>query len=87
MSKYARTRKAICRISGLKEWPITRKQFKKNPPRTWKQDYKEFRKRCLFLKQLTGMSYKYYSHSGKAVFPPCQYKEALRLFTIWRLPL
>lgn len=44
MSKYSRTRKAICRIGHLKEWTITRAYFKKYPIETFREDYQRKRK-------------------------------------------
>lgn len=44
MSKYSRTRKAVCRIGCLKEWPITRAYFKRHPTRTFRETYQRKRK-------------------------------------------
>lgn len=44
MSKYSRTRKAICRISRLDYWIINRDTFKRLKTKTWKEEYKKHRK-------------------------------------------
>lgn len=87
MSKYSRTRKAICRVSNLSEWLVSRRGFKKASFETWKQSYKKFRKSCL-LERKFGLSCKYYSYlTGDYIFPPCKYDEARKHFILWKLPL
>ena len=78
MSKYARTRKAICRISNLENWSVSRSYFKRNPNEIWKQSYKKFRKECVRIKQFTG------STDFLRYYPPCKWKDALKHFPfIW----
>lgn len=87
MSKYSRTRKAICRVSKLKYWIVSRRLFKRYRIETWKQSYKKYRKNCLLNKQ-NGIETAAYSYlTGNSVFPPCKYKEALELFDMWKLPM
>lgn len=72
MSKYARTRKAICRVSKLSNWIVNREEFRKLRIKSWKESYKDYRK-LLFLSQAP---YKI----------PCKYKEALMKYPdIWNL--
>lgn len=44
MSKYSRTRKAICRISHLSYWIVNRSLFRQMKPRTWKDTYRRYKK-------------------------------------------
>ena len=73
MSKYSRTRKAICRISVLEIWPISRKKFNPLTQRTWKQDYKRYRK----------FSLKYYGKRTDTT--KLRYKDFIKIHpNIWR---
>ena len=83
MSKYSRTRKAICRISHLDYWIINRDTFKRLKTKTWKEEYKKHRKtKILFFGYNPSNAIAY---NGKKVKLPCKYKEALNLFVIWEL--
>ena len=82
MSKFSRTRKAICRIGKLNNWIITRGEFKKYPIKSFKVSYKELRKTCI------EDNTKFYSSVYKDyIKTPCKYKDALNAFTIYLLPL
>lgn len=70
MSKYSRTRKAICRISHLNVWIVSRSEFRKNPIKTWKQSYKAYKKRYIKL---------YGYNKGKLP----RYDIAIKKFIIW----
>lgn len=81
MSKYSRTRKAICCINRLNFWLVSRSYFKRQPIETMKESYR--RKRKEYLRRL-GMPPKGYSYiTGKFIPFPCKYKEALKQFIIW----
>lgn len=74
MSKYSRTRKAICRISHLNVWIVSRSYFKKVPSKTWKRSYREYKKSTI-------KAYGYNKYGLK------RYKDMLSDFIcIWRLP-
>lgn len=81
MSKYSRTRKAICRISRLEIWPVSRTYFRKYPSETWKQSYKKKRKKYLRICTYPPSGYSYIY--GKVIPFPCKYKDALKHFKIW----
>lgn len=83
MSKYSRTRKAICRISYLNYWIINRDTFKRLRTKTWKEEYKEHRKTKILFYGYNPSNL--ISYDGKIVKLPCKYKEALNMFTIWKL--
>lgn len=73
MSKYARTRKAICRISHLNPdyWPVSRSYFKKYSMQTWKQGYKKYKKAHI----------KFWGYN-KDKLP--RYDVAIKKYIIWR---
>lgn len=74
MSKYARTRKAICRVSMLSNWIINRSSFRKCPIKTWRESYKEYRK--YLVRNNFTLKYKF----------PCKYREALVKYPdIWNV--
>lgn len=83
MSKYSRTRKAICRISHLDYWIINRDTFKRFKPKTWKEQYKEHRKTKILFHGYNPSNL--ISNDGNRVKLPCKYKDALNMFIIWRL--
>ena len=83
MSKYARTRKAICRISRLEIWSVNREYFRKYPSETWKQSYKKKRKNYLRCCNYLPKGYSYIK--GKHITFPCKYKDALKHFIIWNV--
>lgn len=81
MSKYSRTRKAICRISRLEKWLVSRTYFRKYPSETWKQSYKKKRKNYLRCCNYLPKGHSYIK--GKQIPFPCKYKDALKHFIIW----
>lgn len=88
MSKYSRTRKAICRISRLDYWIVSRTEFKRSAReyKTWKQSYRYFRKSILDLRnRVPQFSGRIMTDKGYLALPPCKYDEARELFTLWRL--
>lgn len=76
MSKYSRTRKAICRISHLKEWIVTRTYFNvhKNQKQTWKQSYKKYKKEII----------KCYGYNRYNLPRYCDY---IKNNCVWNLPI
>ena len=76
MSKYSRTRKAICRINHLKIWIVNRWYFKRCHVRTMKESYK--RKRKEYLKYYGKLPEGYSYILGDYLPFPCKYKEALK---------
>lgn len=82
MSKYSRTRKAICRISGLNYWIIDREALKKQKYKTWKESYKKRRKVAILF---YGYNPPILFHNNKMVKFPCKYKDAIQKFEIWRI--
>jgi len=83
MSKYSRTRKAICRINHLDYWLINRNQFKRFRIETMKEQYKEHRKTKILFYGYNPFNLT--SNYGNRVKLPCKYKDALNMFIIWRL--
>lgn len=83
MSKYSRTRKAICRISHLDYWLIDKNSFKRFKPRTMKEQYKEHRKTIILFYGYNPSNL--ISNVGNRVKLPCKYKDALNMFIIWHL--
>lgn len=74
MSKYARTRKAICRISKLSNWIVSKTYFRKCHIDTWREAYKKYRK-YLVRNNFT----------LKSRFP-CKYREGLTKYPdIWNV--
>lgn len=81
MSKYSRTRKAICRINSLNIWPVNREYFRHYPTKTMKESYKAKRKR--YLKYWNKLPEGYSYITGKSYPFPCKYKEALQHFIMY----
>ena len=80
MNKYSRTRKAICRISVLSKWIVSRDYFRKHPSKTWKQSYKKKRKN--YLKSYNCLPTGY-SYIKREYIPfPCKYSDARKHFII-----
>lgn len=88
MSKYSRTRKAICRISHLSSW-ATRSEFKRGmyDTMTWKQSFRKARKDAKIYYEIDKkVSLKYgFSKPEKPIILRYNYKEAREKFPIWRL--
>ena len=82
MSKYSRTRKAICRISCLSKWIVSRDYFRRHPSETWKQSYKKKRKEYLKCCNCLPTGYSYIKR--KYIPFPCKYSDARKHFIIWR---
>lgn len=81
MSKYSRTRKAICRVNHLNIWMVNKEYFRCHPIRTMKESYKRKRKR--YLKYWNKLP-EGYSYIKGGSFPfPCKYKEALQHFILY----
>lgn len=83
MSKYLRTRKAICRISHLSKWIVSRDYFRRHPSETWKQSYKKKRKKYLKYCNYLPTGYSYIK--GKQIPFPCKYSDARKHFTLWKV--
>lgn len=89
MSKYSRTRKAICRISRLSEWTVTRSEFRNmSDTTTWKQAFRIARKHSRLYHQTECKHFRKRGFSIKP-FKPIElrynYKEAREKFSIWKL--
>ena len=73
MSKYSRTRKAICRISYLDHWIVSRDYFRRNPSETWKESWHKYRKWHI----------KVYNKRNKLT--KYRYSELIKKYTIWQI--
>lgn len=88
MSKYSRTRKAVCRISHLSQW-CTRSEFKKGTyeTTTWKQSFRKAKKRARRIYEIDKMVTRKlgFSKPEKPIILQYNYKEAREKFSIWKL--
>lgn len=82
MSKYSRTRKAICRIGKMNHWFVNRDIFRQDKIETWKESYKKRKKEVILF---YGYNCPVLYYNNKMVKFPCKYKDAIQKFLIWQI--